>query len=180
MLPPGHFAAGYLVAEAVIHIAQPNLTTSQTTQFLFLGGFFGFVPDLDMFYAFFKAGSFTVPGNKINHRKYFPHTPILWLIAGLAIYFLVESPFLKYTGLLVWLGAWSHFVLDSFKVGIRWLYPFTSRFFALENPGEKETNNTKGFFKHWMSFIKYYATSAQPTFYLELVIIATALIVYFR
>ncbi len=92
MLPTGHIAAGFLTAEAVIHFVHPAITLHQQHQLLLWGMFFGFAPDLDEFYYFIKNKNLLVSGEegvKKNHRQYYSHTPVLWLIAGLSIYFLL-------------------------------------------------------------------------------------------
>jgi hypothetical protein len=175
MLPPGHIAAGFIVAKSLLVFTQAGFDQSQTNTLLFLGAFFSFAPDLDMFYAFVKTRSFTIPGTQINHRAYLTHSPLLWLALGLSIYFFSSDPLIQYTGLLLWLGSWSHFVLDSLKVGVRWLYPFSKKFYALEGPGNQENTPQKSFFAFWWyHFIHIYIKKFTSTFILEIILLLSA------
>jgi hypothetical protein len=181
MLPPGHTAAGFLVAKTLLAITHPALSTTQLNTLLVAGAFFGFAPDLDMFYAFLKARGFTIPGKKINHRAFITHRPFVWLVAGLLISLLANSPFWTYFGLLVWLGSWSHFILDSHFVGVMWLWPFSHNFYAVKNPGQREENNTKGFFNYWFTFLtKVYPKVSPPTFYTEILLLLIAAYILLR
>ena len=172
MLPPGHIAAGFLVAEGLLAVINPALTSNEFNALLFTGAFFGFVPDLDMFYAFFKARGFTIPGTKINHRAYLTHRPLFWLGVASIVFIFAPSEFWKLFAVLVWLGTWSHFVLDSLKVGVMWLWPFTNKFYALKSAGEKEDNKSKGFFKYWFTHLTYfYPKKFTSTFVLEIIIL---------
>lgn len=171
MLPPGHLAAAYLLSDYLLTHLHPALSPGQIHKLVFWGTFFGFAPDLDSFYAFYQAKGFTITGSKINHRKFISHRPLLWLAAGLLIYFFAWTTFVKYIGLLLWLCSWSHFVLDSFWVGVEWLWPFNSKFYALKEPGVIHENNTKGFFNYWIAFLKLYSTKGRLTFYVEIILL---------
>ncbi len=178
MLPPGHIAAGYLTAYGLLKVLKPDLAPTEIHQLYLWGMFWGFVPDLDTFYYFFRNGNWLVAGTeglKKNHRQYYSHAPILWLIAGLLVYFLVTSVYLKIVGLLIWLGAWSHFLLDSVEYGIMWLWPFSKKLYALKNREVKIVIEEKNFFKHCFLFIKLYAK--RLSFWLVLLIIFCALII---
>ena len=176
MLPPGHFAAGYLAAQAIINLAKPALATEQINWLLFLGAFFGFAPDLDMFYAFIKERGLRHTGKNFNHREFLSHTPVIWLCLGIVIALLGQNLFWRYVGLLIWVGSWSHFLLDSTHYGIRWLYPFSKKFYALKNAGQIETNTALGFFKHWWNLVVIYHRLAPLTFYAEIIIIIAAIL----
>ncbi len=178
MLPSGHFAAGYLLAKALIHYSNADFSPVETHQLLFWGAFFGFAPDLDTFYAFWKIKRWIVPREKVDHRKFITHAPLLWLAIGLLIYFLSGDPFVKYLGLLVWLGPWSHFALDSTRHGIMWLWPFSKRLYALKESDRSWENNHTKFFRYWLNFLRYYITRSTLTFGVEVVIISTAVIVF--
>ena len=57
MLPTGHVAAGYLTGYALLKFSNSGFTLAQHQQLIFWGMFFGFAPDLDMFFLFFfQAG----------------------------------------------------------------------------------------------------------------------------
>ena len=178
MLPPGHIAAGFLTAEVLLHVVHPQLSSIQQNQLLWWGMFFGFAPDLDTFIAFAKEKAFIITNPKNSHRKIFTHAPLLWMLAGLALMLFAGSLYWKWVGLLLWAGSWSHFFLDTIQYGIMWLWPFSSRIYAFT---DKELNfNIKehGFFGYWLKFLKSY--SKQISFYLEVLIILTALIIYFK
>lgn len=180
MLPTGHIAGGFLTGAALLQILKPDLPQTEMNQLLFWAMFWGFAPDLDEFWFFFKNRSLLVApaGVKTNHHYYFSHAPVLWLAGGLLIYFFVSADFWKAFGLLVWLGSWSHFVLDSVENGIMWLWPFNNRLYGLKNRGEKFVIAEKNFFKHSFKFLELY--SKRISFYLEILIILTALIIYLK
>lgn len=174
MLPPGHIAGGFLAAEALIKIAKPNLPLAQLHQLLYWGMFFGFAPDLDMFWEFLQEKAFIIKDLKNhNHRKLLSHAPLLWLIAGLLIYFFATNEYIKCVGLLVWLGSWSHFILDSIEYGIMWLWPFSKKIYAFKDPELVLPNTETGFFKYWWTSVKLYTKFI--SFYLEIVVLISVL-----
>lgn len=179
MLPPGHIAAGFLTAQALLKIAQPNLTVGEHNHLLLWGMFFGFAPDLDMFYAFFKEKAFIIKDlKKRDHRKFASHAPVLWLLAGLAIYFLAVSTYLKFIGLMLWLGSWTHFLLDSVEYGIMWLWPISRKVYALKDPELVLSITETQFIPYWLQSVRQYAKFY--SFYLEVFIILSALIIYLK
>ncbi len=173
MLPFGHLAAGYLLSQAVSKTA--GLPSEQTLSLTLAGTFFAFAPDLDFFYAFAKERSFTIKGTSTNHRDYWTHRPLLWLAASALILALADSTYWRWFAIMIWVGTWSHFLLDSFRTGVRWLWPFVPRFFALKDPGLVEENPAKGFFRHWINMIRMYKERAPLAFYLEIAIVLIAL-----
>jgi hypothetical protein len=175
MLPPGHIAAGYLVAEALLRVSGVALTDTQTRILLFLGVLFGFAPDLDMFYGFAKKHVWTASNTTFDHRQFLSHVPVLWLIAGLGVYALASGPFVQYIGLLLWLAPWTHFMLDSIQSGVRWLWPFSNKSFALVEPGMTYMNGERRFFKFWEGFVRWYLGTV--IFPLELLVILCAIAV---
>lgn len=179
MLPPGHIATGYLVAKTVLHFG-PKFTLQQTHILLALGAFFGFAPDLDMLYEFWQVKRLELYDDDPSHREYVSHAPVLWLIAGLAIYFLARDPFYKYMGLMVWLGSWSHFALDTIQHGVMWLWPYSKETYALKDRNLKSHLRERGFFAYWLEFLKFYATKVTLSFTIEICLIIAALVAYFR
>lgn len=173
MLPFGHLGAGYLVADYLAKAS--GLPPDQAQSLTLWGTFFAFAPDLDFFYVFAKQKSLTVKG-KENHRDYWTHRPLLWLGAGLLIAAFTPSAYWRWLGLLLWFCSWSHFLLDSLRTGVRWLWPFDKRFFALQEPGAIEENPAKGFFNHWLNMIRLYRKRAPLAFYLEIAIVITAIV----
>ena len=178
MLPPGHIAAGFITAKALLHFTHPELAAIQQTQLLWWGMFFGFAPDLDTFVSFAKERAWFVINRGNNHRKFFSHAPFLWLCAGLLVYFLSVDVYWKTVGLLIWLGSWSHFLLDSIEYGIMWLWPFSDRIYAFCNRERDFKLTENNFFGYWWHFVKSYCQTL--TFYCELIILILALIVYFK
>ncbi len=178
MLPPGHVAAGYLAAYGFLKIAKPSLEPFQLNQLILWGMFFSFAPDLDTFLVFFKEKAFIFKDpNKNDHKKFLSHAPLVWLIVGLLIYFLGSSEFVKYFGLMLWLGSWTHFALDSIEYGVMWLWPFSHKLYAFKDaaiiiPNIEESN----FFAYWWKFTKLYTKSI--TFYFEIFFIISAAIIF--
>jgi membrane-bound metal-dependent hydrolase YbcI (DUF457 family) len=182
MLPPGHIAAGYLVAKAVLEIGHPSFSSGQTNTLLFLGAFFAFAPDLDFLYLLFTAGRFTTHDEDPSHREFISHAPILWCIAGLLIYFLGSSLFIKYIGLLLWLCSWSHFALDTIiPDGVMWAWPFNKKTYTFVGRKETKTHITeKRFIPFWLEFIQFYATKMALSFYIEIGLLILAAFVFLR
>ncbi len=180
MLPPGHIAAGYLTADLLVKIGRPALPARELAALPWIGAVFGFAPDLDMFLAFAQARGFTIPGTKINHRKFPTHAPLLWLFAGAAVFAgaaAAHSLLWKYIGLIVWLAPWSHFALDSIKGGVKWLWPFRENFYALKEAGVKEEIPGRGFFEYWKNFLRHYAAKGLPVLILEIAILTVWILV---
>jgi hypothetical protein len=178
MLPPGHIAAGFLTAEALLKLTHPSLTAAQSNQLLWWGMFFGFVPDLDSFVTFAREKAFFLTNQKNNHRKMFTHAPLLWLAAGMLVVLFAPTTYWRYVGLLLWLGSWSHFLLDSIQYGIMWLWPFSPRIYSLFDRESVFQIKERKFFSYWTTFVKTYVR--QISFYLEIIIIISAFAVYFK
>lgn len=176
MLPFGHLAAGYLITDTILSLVKPNLAPAQINQLTLLGTFFAFAPDLDTFYAFFKEKKFTISKSETNHRDYWTHRPMVWLVIALIVIVLAPNEYWRWVGITVALGSWSHFLLDSIRTGVRWLWPFKKNFYALTDPGANEPNPVKGFFPHWLNMIKMHRQKAPLAFYLEIVIVIIALL----
>ena len=178
MLPPGHIAAGYLTTYALLKVTHQNFSPEQTTQLLWWGALFGFLPDIDSFVAFAREKAFMVKNQKNNHRKQFTHAPLLWFIFGMIVVLLAPNSYWRYVGLLLWLASWSHFLLDSIQYGIMWLWPFSNRIFALRDRERDFQIQDNSFFGYWSTFVKAYANTV--SFYLEVLIILIALVIYFK
>ncbi len=179
MLPFGHLAAGYLLSEGFLAAVKPAVSARGVAWLAAIGTFSSFAPDLDMFYVFAKEGGLHHTGADGNHRTLLTHAPLAWLALGALIALgglAGQSAFWMCAGALVALGSWSHFLLDSTDVGVRWLYPFSSRCYALKNAGAPEVNPVKGFFPHWLNMLKIYARRVPFTMALEALIVAAALI----
>ncbi|HEV8601000.1 MAG TPA: metal-dependent hydrolase [Patescibacteria group bacterium] len=168
MLPPGHIAGGFLAAKIASHFI-PELDHSK---YLLLSSFFGFFPDLDFFFAFFKAKKF-ISREDINHRQFVTHAPLLYLVVFTALY---SFPNLRLFAWTFILGTWSHFLLDSISsVGIAWLYPFTSKLYN-KTWDSRIAISEQGFLKHWTTFVREYMKIF--SFKAEMAIILVAILVY--
>ena len=178
MLPFGHIAAGYLVADIFFHFVKTNFSPVQIDWLVGLCTFAGFAPDLDMFYGFWKERGFHQTGEQGNHRQYITHTPLPWLALAACVAVFGQTDFWHFAGLMIWFGSWTHFLLDSTDVGVRWLYPFSQRFFALKNPGRPEPNTAQGFFPHWANLLKQYWRRTPLTVCAEIVLIVVAIGVF--
>lgn len=178
MLPPGHIAAGYLTAYGLVKLIQPEIDPSAVRDMYLWGMFWGFAPDLDNFFAFWKMKSWWYKGGSDSgmHRKFYSHVPVLWLLAGVILYFLVSSAYWKMVVVLLVLGSFSHFVLDSIEFGVKWLWPFSDKLVALVNPGVKKDIQANGFFSYWLTFLSYY--KSRPTFFLEIIILISAVLIF--
>ncbi len=179
MLPLGHIAAGYLVSHTLLATTHPPLTLSDQQYLIWWGVFFGFAPDLDTFFIFKRTKRF-IGSDEIDHRKFYSHAPVIWLIAGLAVFLiavLVGSLFFKYLGILIWLCSWTHFVLDSIQQGIMWLWPWRKSKFALGKKDIKEGIISQKFLAYWINFLKFYITKMKLSFYLELLTVTIGFLV---
>lgn len=111
-------------------------------------------PDFDVLY---------VPMSK-NHRESLLHTPLFWLsLIGIAYAATVLYPaLLPYIHILT-IGVLSHFLLDTIDMrsGIRWLYPFSTKFFnILHSVTDMHLENKKVFVKTYLTHPVMIAESA--------------------
>ncbi len=143
--------------------------------------FFAFAPDLDMFWVFAKKKQLTDHG--AHHRKLWSHAPILWLITGLsfaAAGYMYGKVFVEYFGLLMWLGSWSHFALDTIQHGVMWLWPWRTDSIALIDQDIESHVPAQGFVSYWFNVVKFYIARMALSFSLEVLIVIVALVVYLR
>jgi membrane-bound metal-dependent hydrolase YbcI (DUF457 family) len=178
MLPTGHIAGGYLLTKGVLQKFFAKLNDQEIERLSYWGAFFGFLPDIDTFYSFYRSGGLTVDHAVTNHRMYFTHTPFFWVIPALLIITLAKKPYQKAFGVALWIGTWSHLLLDSIEYGLRWLWPFSNERFAIIQTIPAESSKINNFFEYWFGFLGMYRHSI--TFYLEIVIIIAALVIAFR
>jgi hypothetical protein len=165
----------------MLALTHPALSAIEQQQLLWWGMFFGFAPDLDMFWVFIKTKRF-VASDKTNHRQFFSHAPVLWLLGGLAVFLfglMQQDLFFEYLGVAVWLGSWSHFVFDSVQHGVMWLWPWGREPLALFDRGVKDDIPLQAFLSYWVKSVKFYVTRFVISFVLELTVIFAALLVYF-
>lgn len=176
MFPPGHAAGGYLTAKALLKFLPYKFSAAQTHALILWGIFFGIIPDIDVAYALGRDHTYQI--EKVDHRRVLTHAPVLWLIAGLIIYFSAQSGFYKTFGLLVWLGAWTHFLLDSVEFGIMWLWPLSTKKFSVIPDKHQQADKGKNFLEYSRNFFKLY--SKHLIFYLEIILIIYAATTSYR
>ncbi|MFA5130538.1 MAG: metal-dependent hydrolase [Patescibacteria group bacterium] len=177
MLPPGHVAGAYLVTSAVLILTHPSVSPEQLVILLWIGIFFGIAPDFDFFYGLLKYKTVTAHDDEFDHRKFLSHAPILWLIPSLVIFFLAPTPFWKEIGLLIWVGSWTHFALDSIETGIMWLWPFRKTKMAVLPTQKEYITDERRFFPFWIGLVRWYALT-MTSFWLEILTIVIAGVVY--
>ncbi len=176
MLFPGHIASGYLVAKFLLKIQPTDLSPNEINSLLAWGAFWGFAPDLDLIFPFIKLRTWKL-NTKISHRRVWTHAPLVWLLAGLGVYFFGPTPYVKYFGLIIWLASWSHFLGDSIEYGIMWLWPFSKKQFAFHKvPDEDRFLDLPAKSFYWSLFKEEYLKNY--TFYIECGIIIIAISVY--
>ncbi len=177
MLPPGHFAGGYLAALGLLTWSGIQIPDEQKPVILLVGSLIGFAPDLDMFRAFRNSKNFIVtPGE--NHRAFSTHAPFLWLIAGIVLAIFAPNPFWKMTGLLVWVAAWSHFFLDSIQYGIMWFWPFSKRLYSFRDTCLEFTIYDTTFIGYWKTFLGEYVRLFRISFLCECVLTGSAIVLF--
>lgn len=79
---------------------------------------------------------------------------------------------------MLWLGSWTHFLLDSIEYGIMWLWPLSSKVYALKDPELVLPIYETRFIPYWWQSVRKYTKFY--SFYLEVLIIITALIIYYK
>ena len=179
MLPPGHIAGAYLTTTALLTLTHPHVTSGQVHWLIGIGIFFGIAPDFDFFYGFIKNRILTASEDKFDHRTYLSHAPILWLIPALLLFLLAPDPFWKTIGLLIWVGSWTHFFLDSIEHGVMWLWPFTDKPFSLIQRRLTFITKEERFFPFWTEFLFWYAKNS-ITCYLEILTVIVGLIAWMK
>ncbi|MEO8065656.1 MAG: metal-dependent hydrolase [Candidatus Doudnabacteria bacterium] len=171
MLPPGHIAGGYLAGK----IASIWIPALRQPEYLALSSFFGFVPDLDTFWTFYKNKRM-ISTDRINHRQYFTHAPLLYLAIFLLWYILF--PHSRLIALTFILGTWSHFILDTFSYeGIMWMWPFSTSALSILAPTKISIRSTE-FFGHWLEVAKKYSRLGLAKAEAMLIIIAILTLIY--
>ena len=174
MILPGHLAAGYITTRILLAVKHAGFDPAQTNALLLFGTFAGDFPDIDIAYHMLKYKTIS-SSNLSIHRTYFTHAPIIWLVLGLIIFFANSSPFYQAIGLLIWLGPWSHFLGDSIEEGVMWLWPLSTRRFAVSSRKESPITQPNSF---WSHLFKTYGRKA--TCYVEIVLVVIAILLFFR
>jgi hypothetical protein len=179
MLPTGHFAAGYLTTKLALTTLLPAFPQALDTRFWVVGLVASVATDLDNFYFFAKIGSFLGGTKDQTHRDLPSHAPMLHLAISVVAFGLAtilgSSDFQLYA--IVYLtGTWTHFLFDSFALGLRWLWPFSKKLYAFRDAGKDLDIQETSFFPYWITFIKLYTRSF--VFFIEVIVILSAAIVF--
>jgi|SRR5581483_6112124 len=177
MVAPGHFAGGYLLTKTVLYAWHLSLTPHQYDVAMAVGLICSNAPDLDLFYFFKKRNSALLAEDE-SHRDLASHAPIIWLIIGALVYLSSSTDYGRAIAVALVAGSWSHFILDSIEYGIMWLWPFHKKRFALRQVKQKEPVEKNIWKFYWRLLWEVYVHNW--TFWLEITLVATALIVYFR
>ncbi len=178
MLPPGHAAAGYLVARAILPVIAPHLPASEADALFAWSAFFGMAPDLDLLAGFFGMDPLGRREGGRDHRLYPTHAPIIWLVAGVFCAAVIPAAFGKLFGILLWLCSWSHFVLDSLEDGVMWLWPFSKKRFVLKK-STRALRSRKNIWGYSLDYARYYAREKWLSFSVACAIIVAFLVVFF-
>lgn len=175
MLPPGHIAGAYLTTTLALLLIQPAVTSHQQWMLLLIGIFFGIAPDFDFFYGFIKYRRWTASEDVFDHRQFLSHAPLIWLFTGLLVSLIAANPFWKFFGLLIWIGSWTHFALDSVEQGVKWFWPFSQKTYALRSQKiiNRYITKERRFFPFWIGMVKHYAQTS-VVFYCEIAVIIIA------
>ena len=157
----GHIPASYLLTRRLLRSTGPALQR----RLLWLGLAAGIAPDLDLLWFFL------VDQRRHVHHSYLTHIPGAWILALLTAAAVLS---IRHASRSAWLAlcviganGLLHLVLDSVAGGIRWLWPWTGREFALAHVAGNRTPWFMNFVLHW-------------TFGIELVLVAAALLVWLR
>ncbi|HAU07970.1 MAG: hypothetical protein UW46_C0001G0127 [Candidatus Yanofskybacteria bacterium GW2011_GWF1_44_227] len=180
MIMPGHLAAGYLMTVGIIKFFKPELDASQLNWLLIWGTFFGMIPDLDAFYVFFKNREMTFKREEVDHRMFISHAPLLWLVLCGLVIFISQDLFIRYLGIVLLAGVFSHFILDSLQYGVMWLWPFKKDHYSIKNTDLKLGLVNDRFFNYWFRFIRCYYDKFTLTFWCEIVVTAVGMIVFLK
>lgn len=154
-----HLPAGYLITKCYMrhwHIHSRSLLVCGLLASIF--------PDTDLLLFYF------VDARQYHHHDYWLHRPALWLGLGMVAYLCARItrchkaiPYIIVSSANLLL----HMVLDTIAGGIQWLYPLSEqRYTGIEIPATHDWW-VWNFILHW-------------TFLLEILIIASALIIWKR
>lgn len=159
-----HLPAGYLLSKAMMVINHLRHLSTQAKRSLIAAGMLGAIfPDFDLLYFYF------IDHRQHGHHSYWTHLPIFWvmlLVVWVALFW-QRSRIWAWLGIVFCLSALGHMVLDSTAGGIRWLYPASLEYFRLTHVHAGQAWWVMNFVLHW-------------TFWLELLIVASAWMVYWR
>ena len=138
-----HGPSGYIVSKIV--------KRKSNASFVVCSLIFSLWPDLDLiyYYIFDKAKTF--------HHTYFPHLPIVLFACFIVTIPLINTVHFKHLKeyYIIFFANWAlHLILDTFTGGILWLYPFSSKLFALFVIPPTSPNWVVSFILHWSFLIE--------------------------
>jgi hypothetical protein len=172
MLWIGHLALGYLVFKLFSFLVPMSLTGHEQTILLAVALIASVLPDLDFIPFFIRNKSMKLQSGK-SHREGFSHAPLFYtLIAAI----LLAIPFSNLFHMAVLVGLVSiigHFIGDTIEYGVPWLWPFSSKRYALHQVSPEKISrksSTIGFY--WTFFVKIYVKNY--TFCLDLLCVLAA------
>ena len=148
----GHLPAGYFVTKSILKKFKLPLD-GPMGKWLFLAGLIGAIlPDFDLAYwvLFDEYGTG-------SHRFYYTNYPLIYLLI-LALFVIIYFPFrkkwLKYGLIIVFTNIFVHLFLDSFFLGIKWLWPFYDRLIGLYNVNFTGGILVDNYFHHWFWYLE--------------------------
>ena len=177
MILSGHLALGYLVTYGLLKLFNFGFSAADTNFILLLGTVFGAIVDLDFFSYFIKNKTLRIKEN-VSHRDQMSHSPLLWLIVGLIVFFFGSDLFSKVIGLTIWLSTWGHFVFDTFEHGVMWRYPFSNKKYSLFGDNKFKSRKDESLVRHYLRFFTEFYPSTR-TFWIELIVVVVFLLVWF-
>lgn len=175
MLPPGHLAGGYLATLAVLRLF--DVPVQGDTALLAFGMIASVAPDFDFLYAFAKTRSVTIDNARENHRRYYSHRPLVWFALSLPVILNTEG-YVRLFGILLFVGTWTHFLLDSLQYGVMWLWPFSHKLYALRDIGKDLDIADRRFFIFWKCFLTRYISEFRLAAGCEVLLVVCALVVF--
>ncbi len=148
----GHLPAGYFVTKSILKKLKIPINNTMG-KWLFLAGLVASIaPDFDIVYwmLFDEYGTG-------SHRNYYTNYPILYLallVILVIIYFIVKKPWLKYGIIVVFANFFTHLILDTTFVGIKWLWPFYDKMIGIYNVNFTGGLMIENYFHHWIWYLE--------------------------
>ena len=148
-----HGPAGYLLAKTVYRDRGKNQLI-----LILITVAASLAPDLDLLYFYL------IDHRAHNHHSYWPHIPFYWLLIyclaiGVAVALNAER-FLAFAS-AAFLGVGLHLFLDTITGGIRWIFPFSNKYYAFVDIPAVYSWWVLNFLLHW-------------TFLLEIILVLLA------
>ena len=113
---------------------------------LFFGMLAAILPDFDLIYFVFQGN------NEFGHRYYFSHKPFIYLALLVVLYIVYlfnKKAWFKTALIVFFVNVFLHFILDSYFVGISWLWPYNNKLFGLVELNYQLGGRGMAYFHHW-------------------------------